>query len=187
MKTRLVATLTLFLLAGTAVGQDFRKVVEIVDEMETSLKKMITKEQAERKTEIASLRNEVLALRQSLAHGPTMDRSDNAAVPIASVEELARRMDILEKRINGVPQSADLSQLTGQLNTLVAELKKGDHRETFARAAQVKPAAHASRDRHRSRMSCRVRSATGENWTEGRSCPNPVRSDTTCCDHGSTC
>ena len=141
MKTRLVATLTFFLLAGTAVGQDFRKVVEIVDEMETSLKKMITKEEAERKTEIASLRNEVLALRQSLGTGPMTDRSDNTAVSIASVEELARRMDILEKRINGVPQSADLSQLTGQLNTLVAELKKVITEKPSPASAQVKPVA----------------------------------------------
>ena len=47
-------------------------------------------------------------------------------------------MDILEKRISGVPQSADLSQLTGQLNTLVAELKKVIS-EKPPIAAQAKP------------------------------------------------
>ena len=140
MKTMFKATLVLFLLAGTAVGQDFRKVVEIVDEMETSLKQMISKEQTERKTEIASLRSEVLALRQSLATSPALDRSENAVIPAASVEELARRMDILEKRISGVPQNSDLSQLTGQLNTLVAELKKVINEKPAPALTQAKPA-----------------------------------------------
>ena len=71
MKTKVVAVLVLLLVTGNALGQDFKKVIEIVDEMETSLKGMISREQAERKNEIASLRNEVVALRQSLATAPT--------------------------------------------------------------------------------------------------------------------
>lgn len=142
MKTKIWILLVLMFVTGTACGQDFKKVIEIVDEMETSLKGMISREQTERKTEIASLRSEVLALRQSLVTAPRADRSDNAAVASASVEDLARRMDILEKRINGAPQGGDLSQLTGQLNTLVAELKKViTEKPQVAPAQQVKPAA----------------------------------------------
>ena len=139
MTSKAVAVLVLLLVTGNALGQDFKKVIEIVDEMETSLKVMISREQTERKNEIASLRSEVLALRQSLVAVPHADRSDNAAVASASVEDLARRMDILEKRISGVPQNADLSQLTGQLNTLVAELKKVITEKPPIAAQQVKP------------------------------------------------
>jgi hypothetical protein len=141
MKTKVASALILLLMASTTFAQDFRKVIEIVDQMETSLKGMISREQAERKTEIASLRNEVLALRQSLTTAPQADRSDNVAVATASVEDLARRMDILEKRFSGVPQGADLSQLAGQLNTLVAELKKVITDKPAAAPQQVKPAA----------------------------------------------
>ena len=139
MKSKVGIVLVLLFVTSTALGQDFKKVIEIVDEMETSLKGMISREQAERKNEIASLRSEVVALRQSLGN-PHADRSDNVAVASASVEELTRRMDILEKRLSGVPQNADLSQLTGQLNTLVAELKRVIS-EKPSIAAQSKPAA----------------------------------------------
>jgi hypothetical protein len=138
MKSKVVTILVLLLVTSTALGQDFKKVIEIVDEMETSLKGMISREQTERKNEIASLRSEVLALRQSLTTAPRTDRSENAGIASASVDELARRMDILEKRINGVPQNADLSQLTGQLNTLVAELKRVISEKPSV-AAQAKP------------------------------------------------
>lgn len=138
MKSKVVTVLVLLLATSTALGQDFKKVIEIVDEMETSLKGMISREQAERKSEIASLRNEVVALRQSLA-APRADRSENVAVASASVEELTRRMDILEKRLSGVPQNTDLSQLTGQLNTLVAELKRVIGEKPPAGVQQAKP------------------------------------------------
>jgi hypothetical protein len=140
MKTKVVLVLILLLVASVTFAQDFRKVIEVVDQMETSLKGMISREQAERKTEIASLRSEVLALRQSLVAAPHADRSDNVAVATASVEDLARRMDILEKRFSGVPQGADLSQLAAQLNTLVAELKKVITDKPPAAPPQAKPA-----------------------------------------------
>lgn len=141
MRTNAASLLILLIVASNAFGQDFRKVIEIVDQMETSLKDMISREQAERKTEIASLRSEVLALRQSLTTAPRADRSDNVAVATASVEDLARRMDILEKRFSGVPQGADLSHLAAQLNTLVAELKKVISDKPQAVPAQTKPAS----------------------------------------------
>jgi len=58
-------------LAHTAVAQDFRKVIDIVGEMEVTLKQMISREEQQRKGEIASLRQEVAELRTVMAQPST--------------------------------------------------------------------------------------------------------------------
>lgn len=141
MRSMRIAMVVLAVMSAAASAQDFRKVVEIVDEMETSLKRMIAKEQTDRKNEIASLRTEVLALRQSLSTASAAP--DHAVAAVASIDDLARRMDVLEKRVGGGPQNADLTQLTGQLNTLVAELKKVIGEKPQGTVATSKPAAAA--------------------------------------------
>jgi hypothetical protein len=62
-----VLSAVLFLRASPAPAQDFTKVIEIVDEMETSLKASDTAERDQRKAEVDSLRAELQSLRTQTA------------------------------------------------------------------------------------------------------------------------
>lgn len=104
-------------LAHTAVAQDFRKVIDIVGEMEVTLKQMISREEQQRKGEIASLRQEVAELRTVMAQ-------PSAGMTATGIEPLSLRVEALEQRVSGISTGPELAVLTGQLSTLVAELRK---------------------------------------------------------------
>jgi len=101
-------------------GQDFKKVIEIVGEMETSLKKMISEEQVQRKSEFAGLKTEVEALRTTLLKGPNAETSGTSAIP----PELVARIEALEKRFGEVKPAPEISALTEKLSSLLSELRK---------------------------------------------------------------
>jgi hypothetical protein len=117
---RSLVIVALFVWGGAIAGaQDFRKVVTIVDELETSLKKMITQEQADRKSDVAALRQEVDRLRE-LRPGPGMQAPDVAATT-AGLVQLSQRLERLELRTDEMHR--DFTQLTKAVALLVAELK----------------------------------------------------------------
>ena len=67
MKRIFFGVLGLALAGQSAYGQEFKKVVDIVVETESSLKSMIAKEESQRKSETATLTNEVEEIRRLLA------------------------------------------------------------------------------------------------------------------------
>lgn len=118
-----ILTCTILLLSMQASAQEFKKVVEIIVDMETSLKKMISNEEAQRKTEIENLKTEMQALRTSLTDRTTL-ASSNAA---PSDQTLAARIDGLEQKFSALhateKQSPAVDELTDQLSKLITELK----------------------------------------------------------------
>ena len=101
-------------------GQDFKKVVDIVVDMEISLKKMISQEQEQRKTEFASLRTEVQVLRASLSERPTQAIAAASTFP----PELLARIESLEQRLTELKPAPDMAFLAEKLSSLLGELKK---------------------------------------------------------------
>ena len=100
-------------------GQDFKKVVDIVVEMEASLKKMIAQEQGQRKTEFAGLRTEVQVLRTALSERPTAAIASATALP----PELISRIEALEQRLSDLKPAPELTEITQKLNGLLTEIK----------------------------------------------------------------
>jgi hypothetical protein len=111
---------------AAAVAQDFRKVVEIVDEMETSLRQMVAKEQADRKTDVAALRLEIDRLR-ALPRGARAADTTAYATGTA-LDDIHQRLDLVEKRTEEV--HTDLAQLSKAMSLLVLELKKSSKEQT---------------------------------------------------------
>lgn len=108
--------------ALSCAAQDFRKVVEIVDEMETSLRKSISQEQEQRKSEIAVLRRDVDALRQGQRVPVSADTAGSTAALQQQWREIDRRLTLLEKRADKAGK--DVADLTQAVALLVQELKK---------------------------------------------------------------
>lgn len=120
MRSAIIAALLAFG-GATAAAQDFRKVIEIVDEMETSLRKSITQELTERKNDVAALRQDIERLRKgqpALVPGDAVERSSGIQTELAA---LSRRLDVLERRIEKT--NDDVVQLTRAVSLLVQELK----------------------------------------------------------------
>ena len=118
MRSVIVAALLVFG-GAIAAAQEFRKIVEIVDEMETSLRKTIAQEQTDRKADIAALRQEIDRLRESRTV-PVATAGIEAGTAVESAAIL-RRLDVLEKRIDKT--NNDVLQLTRAVSLLVQELK----------------------------------------------------------------
>jgi hypothetical protein len=107
------------------LGQDFMKVVKIVGEMEESLKGMISKESAERKAQMDALKSDMADLRKELNTQFASTASvERAGISAASSDILVKRVEALELKVGELQKSPDVLALTGQLNTLVVELKK---------------------------------------------------------------
>jgi hypothetical protein len=123
MKRALLCFLLIGCVAVNAQGQDFKKVVDIVVEMEASLKDMIAKEESQRKTEIASLKSEVQSLRTTLA-GNSHVNTPAPPVTTTTSTEMFQRVEALEKSVGALQPSHDVTALAGQLATLISELKK---------------------------------------------------------------
>jgi hypothetical protein len=124
MKKTGVLVLSLAALCLNAFGQDFKKVVDIVVEMESSLKTMIAKEESQRKTEVATLKTEVAELRTALAGPSTTSGLQPPPADPASTAGFINRLEALEKRVAESQQPQDVGVLAGQLSTLLGELKK---------------------------------------------------------------
>jgi len=122
----LVIAVVLVLGVGTSVSQDFRKVVEIVDEMETSLRQMVAKEQTDRKTDVAALRLEIDRLR-AVPHG-ARSADTTAYATGTALDDIHRRLDLVEKRTEEM--HTDLAQLSKAMSLLVLELKKSSKEQT---------------------------------------------------------
>jgi hypothetical protein len=105
------------LFINTISAQDFKKVVEIVDEMENSLKQMISKEESQRQSEISFLKNDIEKINQHIQNATT----ENLQAP--DIEILNNRIESLENKLQG-NNSPGINELTNQLNQLIAELKK---------------------------------------------------------------
>jgi len=107
----------------TARGQDFKKVVDIVVDIENSLKAMIAKEAADRKAEIGAVRSEVAALRSIISKTPSTASPVDAANG-ASSDAWVERIEALEKKVGSLNQPAEIQLLSQQLGSLLQELKK---------------------------------------------------------------
>jgi len=117
-------TLTVLLMLGSAnsTAQDLRKVVQIVDEMETSLRKSLASEQDQRKADVAALRQEIDLLKLSRGTSVSADTVETGAPIAKQWDQLERRIAVLENRIEKT--SGDVVQLTQAVSLLVNELKK---------------------------------------------------------------
>jgi hypothetical protein len=102
---------------NTSTAQDFKKNVEIVDEMETSLKQMIATEEQQRQSEISLIKNDIEKINQQIQN-VTADNLSSS-----EVKTLNSRIESLETEISG-NNSAESYELTNQLIQLIAELKK---------------------------------------------------------------
>lgn len=119
MSRYIIAVLLVGLLSpikGTIYSQDFKKVVEIVDEMETSLKQMIAKEESQRQTEISSIKDDIEKITQQIQNVSAGNNS-------SEIEALHNRIQLIENKLNE-NKTPDVSELTNQLNNLITELKK---------------------------------------------------------------
>ena len=103
-----------------APGQDFKKVIEIVGDLEMSLKKMIEQEQDQRKTDVANLKSEVQELRVTLAGHSGKDSSKS----LSASPDLRVKVEALEHRVAEMHNSPDLSGVAEKLSSLLAELRK---------------------------------------------------------------
>jgi hypothetical protein len=121
MKRCLIVTALLVFGGATSTAQDFRKVVEIVDEMETSLRKTMVKEETERKADIAGLRVELDRLRAVRRVAVAADSTRSAGGTETALDDIRLRLDLLEKRADGL--HTDLGELTKAMSLLVTELK----------------------------------------------------------------
>jgi hypothetical protein len=137
MKRITAVIVLIFVFALGANAQDFKKVVDIVVEMEASLKNMITKEESQRKTEVSALKSQVDELRTTFAHVNTT-RPEEAK--ITNVELLAERIDAMEKKVGENSHSTEVATLTTQLSGLLVELRKSIDDSKVAQAAVMKPA-----------------------------------------------
>ena len=135
----LSACIALCVAQNAAVGQDFRKVVEIVGDMESTLKKMIKTEESQRKTEIASLKSDLAALRTSMATSAAPPSVQPVGSASFAVDGLAPRVEVLEKRVAELQPSGNIAILSSQLSTLIAELKKTIDDTKLAQVGQQKP------------------------------------------------
>jgi hypothetical protein len=126
MRRSLSIAVVLVLGVGTSWAQDFRKVVEIVDEMETSLRQMVAKEQTDRKADVAALRLEIDRLRAM----PGGARAADTTVYTmgTALDVIHRRLDLVEKRTEEM--HTDLAQLSKAMSLLVVELKKSSKERT---------------------------------------------------------
>jgi len=121
MKKVIALSLGYLFAVCAAQAQDFKKVVDIVVGIESSLKTMIAKEEDQRKTEFASLKTEVAELRTALA---STNQAAPSTVDPAVVNGFAQRLEALEKKTGDEQHSQQFAVLTGQLSSLITELKK---------------------------------------------------------------
>ncbi|MGA9120474.1 MAG: hypothetical protein WB699_14015 [Bacteroidota bacterium] len=144
MKRVMVLLIAAVVSTFTARSQEFKKVVDIVVEMESSLKAMIAKEEGQRKAEVASLQTEVAGLRTALASSAPSNPSSGSNLDAASTAGLVQRIEALEKRVGNDRHSEEFAVLTGQLGNLLGELKKTLD-DAKARPAPVAPTLDVSK------------------------------------------
>lgn len=97
------------------LSQDFQKVIQVVGELESSLKQMIKKEQADRKKDVDSLQVQVKDLQSD------KKRTDDIVISAAKVNI---RFDTLEEEVAKINSGIHLGTLSVQDDLLVKELKK---------------------------------------------------------------
>jgi hypothetical protein len=117
-------TLVVLLVVGSALSaaQDFRKVVQIVDEMETSLRKTIALEQDQRKADVAAVRREIDLMKQNHQVSAVRDTGEASTVTDKQWEQIDRRIAALERRLDKT--NSEVVELTRAVSLLVTELKK---------------------------------------------------------------
>jgi polyhydroxyalkanoate synthesis regulator phasin len=106
--------------ASKSAAQDFKKVIEIVDEMEKSLQEMIAKEETQRKTEISGLQKDIQNLQEQVQNTSTGVNAINQQ----DFESLTRRISLLENKVNNLSVTPETTEFAGQINQLITELKK---------------------------------------------------------------
>jgi hypothetical protein len=107
-----------------AAAQNFQKVVDIVVEVESSLKEMIAKEATQRKSEIASLKAEIQEIRTTFTHLSSATNIASNGNQLVALGEIGQRLDRVERKVETLPASPDVSKLASQLSLLITELKK---------------------------------------------------------------
>lgn len=131
---------SLFIACATSEAQDFRKIVEIVDEMETSLRKMIAHEEMERKADIVALRQEINRLRVS---GPVADsgKAVNSGAGSTLVPGAGRALPA-DSVARADKTCAGLAELAAAVSHLSKELTEA--RKVAGGEAAAEPAAGES-------------------------------------------
>ena len=122
MKRTIVVVCLFFIYSVSAVSQDFKKVIQIVSDMEESLKTSIGKEETQRKSDIASIKEELQAIRTS------KDTSSN----------VNERVAVLEKKVNALQPASDTPAMAKNLSDLIVELKKVINQTQTAQPSAIK-------------------------------------------------
>jgi hypothetical protein len=121
MKRRFAVVLMLAVLCmQRSPGQDYKKVVDLIADIEGSLKTMTPKEGAPRMADVASLRDQVDHLKTLIAA-----RKETP-------DSLAKRVAAPDTRTVGAKPPADVSMLALQLSTLLCDLKTTIEEEKLA-------------------------------------------------------
>jgi hypothetical protein len=116
MRITWISFLCAVVLTVQGQAQDFKKVIEIVSGMESSLKKMIVAEAADRKAAADSLRSEIARLRVSVENG--------ARTAKLSTELPRAGQDSLDRKFAAVSAPPDLKRPVVQDAPLAPETKK---------------------------------------------------------------
>ncbi len=119
----LVGFLLTFVVAGTAIGQDFQQLLNAVDRVESNLKALIDRESSARATDIAKLRKELTGQTDI---GPASDNS-------SALAQFRQELDSLRARVNTLAAAqqqlasvgSDGVAVTAPTATQVAELTDG--------------------------------------------------------------
>ena len=125
-----VAAMCTVVLTVQSQAQDFKKVIDIVSGMESSLKKMIAAEAADRKAASDSLRSEISRLRVSA-------RSE--VNPSTSTHAAARDSEEIKPVV--VPKEPDLKTTPGQFPSSVVDVKKAPEDTKTPVSQSVSPVA----------------------------------------------
>jgi hypothetical protein len=139
MKKALIVLASLFALTIGAHAQDFKKVVDIVAEIETLLKTMMTKEEGQRRAEVNALKSQVDELRTMSSQTLPANASRPGEPQRETVEMLAQRIDAMQKKLGEDSDSTKILALTTQLSGLLVELRKSIDDSKVAQAAVMKP------------------------------------------------
>lgn len=112
-------TLGLIMPINKVKAQDFKKIVEIVVELENTLKQLIAKEETQRLSDVSEIKQEISGLQQQISSMSASFSPGNQT----DYEALDRRVGLLENSIQNIKSIPEMESLTSQLNQLISELK----------------------------------------------------------------
>jgi hypothetical protein len=121
MKKVVIQIILFLLFVGSAPAQDFKKIIQIVGEMEESLKKKITDEESLRVGQTTNLQKQVDELRSSINEKQIAGKG---TVDSGVVVSLTQRLENVENKMSNKEPTGELLFLIGKFKLLIGEMEK---------------------------------------------------------------